>query len=103
MSDATEPLIRLTGIKKVFYTDELETHALDGVHLDIRQGDYISIAGPSGCGKTTLLSVLGLLDTPTEGTYLLKGRSVGDLTARERARIRNQEIGFVFQSFNLIP
>jgi putative ABC transport system ATP-binding protein len=103
MSDATEPLIRLSGLKKIFYTDDLETHALDGVHLEIRQGEYISIAGPSGCGKTTLLSVLGLLDTPTAGTYHLKGRPVGDLTPKERARLRNQEIGFVFQSFNLIP
>jgi putative ABC transport system ATP-binding protein len=103
MSDAIEPLIRLSGLKKVFFTDELETHALDGVHLEIRQGEYISIAGPSGCGKTTLLSVLGLLDTPSEGTYHLKGRPVGDLTPKERARIQNQEIGFVFQSFNLIP
>jgi putative ABC transport system ATP-binding protein len=102
MSDATEPLIRLAGLKKVFYTDDLETHALDGVDLEIHQGEYVSIAGPSGCGKTTLLSVLGLLDTPTDGTYHLKGRSVGGLSPKERARIRNEEIGFVFQSFNLI-
>src|ERR1051326_643283 len=97
------PLIQLQGVKKVFYTDEVETHALSDVHLEIKAGEYVSIAGPSGCGKTTLLSLLGLLDTPTEGTYTLKGRSVGDLKPKERAQIRNQEIGFVFQSFNLIP
>jgi putative ABC transport system ATP-binding protein len=103
MGEKTEVLIRLEGLKKVFYTEELETHALDGVDLEIPEGQYISIAGPSGCGKTTLLSILGLLDSPTAGRYWLKGRSVGDLKARERAQIRNQEIGFVFQSFNLIP
>jgi putative ABC transport system ATP-binding protein len=103
MNDTVSPLIRLSGLKKVFYTEELETYALDGVDLEIRRGDYISIAGPSGCGKTTLLSILGLLDTPTEGAYTLNGRSVGELKPKERAQIRNQEIGFVFQSFNLIP
>jgi putative ABC transport system ATP-binding protein len=103
MSDGSEALIQLEDLKKVFYTDELETHALDGVHLEIQKGEYIAIAGPSGCGKTTLLSILGLLDTPSGGVYRLKGRSVGDLKPRERAQIRNQEIGFVFQSFNLIP
>src|SRR5438093_3922194 len=95
-------LIQLQGIKKVFYTDEVETHALADVHLEIKQGDYVSIAGPSGCGKTTLLSLLGLLDTPTEGTYLLEDRPVANLSAAERARIRNRRIGFIFQAFNLI-
>jgi putative ABC transport system ATP-binding protein len=103
MSASAEPLIRLEGLTKVFTTEEMETHALSGVHLEIDEGEYVSIAGPSGCGKTTLLSILGLLDSPTEGTYTLKGRAVHGLSARERARIRNQEIGFVFQSFNLIP
>src|SRR5881628_1370619 len=96
------PLIQLQGVKKVFYTDEVETHALSDVHLEIKQGDYVSIAGPSGCGKTTLLSLLGLLDTPTEGTYLLESRPVARLSAAERARIRNRQIGFIFQAFNLI-
>src|SRR5213595_2433524 len=95
-------LIQLQGVKKVFYTDEVETHALADVHLEIKQGDYVSIAGPSGCGKTTLLSLLGLLDTPTEGTYLLEDRPVANLSAAERARIRNRRIGFIFQAFNLI-
>src|SRR5881398_3686540 len=95
-------LIQLQGIKKVFYTDEVETHALADVHLEIKEGDYVSIAGPSGCGKTTLLSLLGLLDTPTEGTYLLESRPVANLSAAERARIRNRRIGFIFQAFNLI-
>ena len=95
-------LIQLEGIKKVFYTDEVETHALAGVHLDMKQGEYICIAGPSGCGKSTLLSILGLLDTPTEGRYTLNGKSVENLNFAERARIRNREVGFIFQSFNLI-
>jgi len=95
-------LVKLEGVTKVFLTDEVETHALAGIHLDIRQGDYIAIAGPSGCGKSTLLSILGLLDTPTDGTYLLNGRPVQGLSLAERARIRNREIGFIFQSFNLI-
>ena len=97
-----EPLIHLEGVKKIFYTDEIETHALDGIHLEIQRGEYISIAGPSGCGKSTLLSILGLLDTPTEGSYTLNSRSVEDLPLAERARVRNREIGFIFQSFNLI-
>jgi putative ABC transport system ATP-binding protein len=97
-----EPLIRLEGIKKVFYTDEVETHALSDIHLEIRHGEYVSIAGPSGCGKTTLLSILGLLDTPTEGTYMLDGQPVARLSASERARVRNRQIGFIFQAFNLI-
>ena len=95
-------LIRLEGLTKVFYTDEIETHALDGVHLDIAEGEYVSIAGPSGCGKTTLLSILGLLDAPTEGEYMLNGTPVAQLSVLDRARIRNQEVGFIFQSFNLI-
>jgi putative ABC transport system ATP-binding protein len=97
-----EPLIRLENLVKVFETDEVETHALANVHLTIDRGEYVAIAGPSGCGKSTLLSILGLLDSPTSGTYVLNGRPVQDLDAAERARIRNREIGFVFQSFNLI-
>ena len=95
-------LIKLESIKKVFYTDEVETHALSGIHLDIRKGEYVSIAGPSGCGKSTLLSILGLLDSPTEGNYTLNGQSVANLDHSQRARIRNREVGFIFQSFNLI-
>jgi putative ABC transport system ATP-binding protein len=98
----SEPLIRMTGIKKIFYTDEVETHALADIHLDIRPGEYVSINGPSGCGKTTLLSILGLLDTPTGGNYILSGEDVSNLTAADRARIRNRQIGFIFQAFNLI-
>jgi putative ABC transport system ATP-binding protein len=97
-----DPLIKLDNVTKVFLTDEIETHALSGIHLDIAKGEYVSIAGPSGCGKSTLLSILGLLDTPSSGTYLLNGRLVQDLALSERARIRNREIGFIFQSFNLI-
>ena len=96
------PLIHLSDVKKVFYTDEVETHALSGIHLDIKQGEYVSIAGPSGCGKSTLLSILGLLDTPTDGEYVLNGHAVENLSLSERARIRNREVGFIFQSFNLI-
>ena len=95
-------LIKLEAIKKVFYTDEVETHALSGIHLDIKEGEYVSIAGPSGCGKSTLLSILGLLDSPTEGTYTLNGEPVASLNHSQRARIRNKEVGFIFQSFNLI-
>src|SRR5213083_636942 len=95
-------LIKLDGIKKVFFTDEVETHALSGIHLDIRKGEYVSIAGPSGCGKSTLLSILGLLDSPTEGSYTLNGQPVANLDHSQRARIRNREVGFIFQSFNLI-
>jgi putative ABC transport system ATP-binding protein len=97
-----ESLIRLEGIKKVFYTDEVETHALSDIHLEIKHGEYVSIAGPSGCGKTTLLSILGLLDTPTEGSYTLDDQPVAKLSASERARVRNRQIGFIFQAFNLI-
>jgi len=98
----SETLLRMDSVTKVFYTDEVETHALAGIHLEINQGDYISIAGPSGCGKSTLLSILGLLDSPTEGVYQLNGKPVQGLSLSERARIRNREIGFIFQSFNLI-
>jgi putative ABC transport system ATP-binding protein len=98
----SEPLLRLDSVTKVFYTDEVETHALAGIHLEINQGDYVSIAGPSGCGKSTLLSILGLLDSPSDGTYQLNGKPVQSLSLSERARIRNREIGFIFQSFNLI-
>lgn len=96
------PLIRLQGISKVFLTDEVETHALDNVNLEIRQGEFVSVAGPSGCGKSTLLSILGLLEMPTSGQYWLKGTPVHTLGVAERARIRNREIGFIFQAFNLI-
>jgi putative ABC transport system ATP-binding protein len=102
MTDAQETLIHLDAVSKIFLTDEVETHALSGVHLEIRQGEYVAIAGPSGCGKSTLLAILGLLDTPSEGRYLLHGKPVTELTAAERARVRNREIGFIFQSFNLI-
>src|SRR5438105_14305707 len=101
-SNGSTPLICLNGVTKVFLTDEVETHALSGIHLDIRVGEYVSIAGPSGCGKTTLLSILGLLDTPSEGSYSLKENEVANLSFADRARIRNREIGFIFQSFNLI-
>jgi putative ABC transport system ATP-binding protein len=95
-------LISLEGITKVFYTDEVETHALSGIYLEIRRGEYLSIAGPSGCGKSTLLSILGLLDSPTEGKYRLNGSAAEDLSLSQRTRIRNREIGFIFQAFNLI-
>ena len=102
MSASAEPLIKLEGVTKAFFTDEVETHALSGIHLEIGRGEYVAIAGPSGCGKSTLLSILGLLDTPTEGQYSLNGRAVAELNLAQRARIRNREVGFVFQSFNLI-
>jgi putative ABC transport system ATP-binding protein len=95
-------MISLAGVTKVFYTDDLETHALDGIHLDVAKGEFLSIAGPSGCGKSTLLALLGLLDTSTEGTYLLDGQDVTALTPAARARTRNERIGFIFQAFNLI-
>jgi putative ABC transport system ATP-binding protein len=98
----SESLIQLQDVTKVFVTDEVETHALAGIHLDIERGEYISIAGPSGCGKSTLLAILGLLDSPSGGTYVLNGRPVHGLKLSERARIRNREIGFIFQAFNLI-
>jgi putative ABC transport system ATP-binding protein len=102
MDDNSQSLLRLEGVSKLFVTDEVETRALDSVHFDVKKGEYLSIAGPSGCGKSTLLSILGLLDTPTDGTYYLNGASVTGLKASERARIRNREIGFIFQAFNLI-
>ncbi|HXU81341.1 MAG TPA: ATP-binding cassette domain-containing protein, partial [Polyangia bacterium] len=98
----TDALIRLESLTKVFTTDEVETHALSGVDLTIAKGEYVAIAGPSGCGKSTMLSILGLLDSPSAGTYQLNGQPVQDLDLRQRARIRNREIGFIFQSFNLI-
>jgi putative ABC transport system ATP-binding protein len=97
-----QPLIQMQGIKKVFLTDEVETHALDGIHLQINRGDYVSIEGPSGSGKSTLLAIIGLLDSPSEGQYTLKGEPVSNLDVADRAMIRNREIGFIFQSFNLI-
>ena len=96
------PVIKLERVTKVFATDEVETHALSDVQIEIARGEYVSISGPSGCGKSTLLSILGLLDTPTNGSYALNGQQVTELTARDRARVRNREIGFIFQSFNLI-
>jgi putative ABC transport system ATP-binding protein len=95
-------LISMTGIKKVFYTDDVETRALADVHVEIKRGEYVAISGPSGCGKTTLLSILGLLDSPTDGKYTLAGESVATLAPSERARVRNRQIGFIFQAFNLI-
>jgi putative ABC transport system ATP-binding protein len=100
--NASEPLIHLDGVTKVFVTDEVETHALAGIHIDIARGEYVSISGPSGCGKSTLLAILGLLDSPSSGTYILNGKPVQSLKLSERARIRNREIGFIFQAFNLI-
>ena len=99
---ADNPLIQLDDVTKVFLTEEIETHALSGIHLKIDKGEYVSIAGPSGCGKSTMLSILGLLDSPTEGSYTFNGRPVESLSHSRRARIRNREIGFIFQSFNLI-
>jgi putative ABC transport system ATP-binding protein len=102
MNNGDRPLIKLEGVRKVFYTDEVETHALDNINLEIHKGEYVSIAGPSGCGKSTLLSILGLLDTPSDGAYALNNQPVTNLKASQRARVRNREIGFIFQSFNLI-
>jgi putative ABC transport system ATP-binding protein len=102
MGESGQALIEIEGLTKVFYTDEIETHALSGIHLTIRKGDYVAISGPSGCGKSTLLSILGLLDSPSAGKYLLNGQPVESLDFGARARIRNREIGFIFQSFNLI-
>jgi putative ABC transport system ATP-binding protein len=102
MSTPVSPLIRLENVTKVFHTDEVETHALSSVAFEIHKGEYVSIAGPSGCGKSTLLSILGLLDTPTGGSYWLEGESVADLPLSQRARIRNRQVGFIFQSFNLV-
>ena len=102
MSEAAAPLIEIENLTKVFYTDEVETHALAGVHLTINKGEYVAMSGPSGCGKSTLLSIIGLLDTPTDGKYKLNGQTVENLDFADRSRIRNREIGFIFQSFNLI-
>ena len=97
-----QPLIQLEGVTKVFHADDLETHALDRVHLEVREGEFISISGPSGCGKSTLLAMIGLLDSPTEGRYLLRGEDAAGLSVTARARLRNERIGFIFQAFNLI-
>ena len=102
MTSTAKPLIHMQGIKKVFLTDEVETHALQDIHFHINKAEYVAISGPSGCGKTTLLSILGLLDTPTDGEYDLAGEPVARLTPIERARVRNRQIGFIFQAFNLI-
>ncbi len=98
----TQTLLQLNNIEKIFYTDEVETHALSNIQLVINKGEYVAISGPSGCGKSTLLSVLGLLDTPTGGEYVLNGHQAVNLTTAQRAQIRNKEVGFIFQSFNLI-
>ena len=102
MASSNGPLIKLQGVTKVFYTEDVETHALSGIELEIREGEYVAINGPSGCGKTTLLSILGLLDTPTQGEYFLERQPVATLSATQRAAVRNREIGFIFQAFNLI-
>src|SRR6202140_2054813 len=102
MENGSEALIKLDQVSKVFVTDEVETHALSGIHFEVKKGQYLSIAGPSGCGKSTLLAILGLLDSPSDGSYYLNGKPVTGLKLSERARIRNREIGFIFQAFNLI-
>jgi putative ABC transport system ATP-binding protein len=102
MANDPNALISLDAVTKVFVTDEVETHALAGIHLNLKKGEYLSIAGPSGCGKSTLLAILGLLDSPSDGSYVLNGKQVQGLKLSERARIRNREIGFIFQAFNLI-
>jgi putative ABC transport system ATP-binding protein len=102
MVEAGQPLIYIENLTKIFYTDEIESHALSGIHLSLNKGEYVAMSGPSGCGKSTLLSIIGLLDTPTAGSYSLNGKTVENLDFAERSRIRNQEIGFIFQSFNLI-
>jgi|SRR5215470_18059825 len=102
MSANNDVMVSMQDINKVFLTDELETHALSGINLEIRKGEYVCIAGPSGSGKSTLLTIIGLLDSPTRGRYFLKGRPLENLDLAERALIRNREIGFIFQSFNLI-
>jgi len=102
MTSSNGTLIKMQGVSKVFFTDELETHALDSIDLEIKKGEYLAIAGPSGCGKSTLLAILGLLDSPTEGDYSLNGQPVSTLKLGDRSRIRNREIGFIFQAFNLI-
>jgi len=102
MNSTAQPLIRLEGVTKVFYTDEVETHALSGVDLEIAHGEFLSIAGPSGCGKSTLLAILGLLDSPNHGNHWIHSEPVANLSLSDRTRIRNREIGFIFQAFNLI-
>jgi putative ABC transport system ATP-binding protein len=102
MTSTNGTLIKMEGVSKVFYTDELESHALSAIDLEIKKGEYLAIAGPSGCGKSTLLAILGLLDSPTEGNYSLNGQPVSSLKISDRSRIRNREIGFIFQAFNLI-
>ena len=102
MSLPIDPLIRLTGVSRIFHAGEVETHALSAVDLEIRAGEYVAVAGPSGCGKTTLLSILGLLDSPSEGSYVLAGEPVSALSPVQRARVRRRAIGFIFQAFNLI-
>ncbi|MCU0681980.1 MAG: ABC transporter ATP-binding protein [Polyangiaceae bacterium] len=102
MADSNEAVLRLEGVRKVFFTDDVETHALADVHFSVRRGEFVAINGPSGSGKTTLLSILGLLEEPNEGTYFLGDRAVGDLDGAERAKVRNRQIGFIFQTFNLI-
>ncbi len=102
MTSPNDTLIKMQGVSKIFFTEELETHALAGIDLEIKKGEYLAIAGPSGCGKSTLLAILGLLDSPTEGVYSLNGQPVSGLNLGERSRIRNREIGFIFQAFNLI-
>ena len=102
MALAIDPLIRMQGISKIFHTEDVETHALSRIDLEIRAGEYVAIAGPSGCGKTTLLSILGLLDSPSEGSYVLAGEPVATLSAAQRARVRSRAVGFIFQAFNLI-
>lgn len=102
MIETNSILIHVKDLQKVFITEEVETHALSGIHLDIKKGEYIAVAGPSGCGKSTLLSILGLLDSPTLGEYTLNGIHVSELSAGQRTRIRNRDVGFIFQSFNLI-
>ncbi|MFC1605103.1 ABC transporter ATP-binding protein [Planctomycetota bacterium] len=102
MNDENKPLISLKEITKIFQTDEVETHALSGLDMEIRDGEYVAVDGPSGCGKSTLLSIMGLLDTSTSGLYELKQQDVTQLSLSQRARIRNRQVGFIFQSFNLI-
>jgi putative ABC transport system ATP-binding protein len=102
MASPNGTFIKMEGVSKVFYTDELESHALSAIDLEIKKGEYLAIAGPSGCGKSTLLAILGLLDSPTEGNYSLNGQPVSSLKLSDRSRIRNREIGFIFQAFNLI-
>jgi putative ABC transport system ATP-binding protein len=102
MTSANDTLIQMDDVEKIFFTDELETHALSQIHLEIKKGEYIAIAGPSGCGKSTLLAIIGLLDSPTGGVYTLNGKPVSGLSLNDRTRIRNREIGFIFQAFNLI-